>query len=240
MATGPNTSEPFYKVNKMEPATAYPRLNATSYFQSSDASPFCPPGPVSPLPFPLHRSTLLQTVHRCALLPPFPLSPRLSLSSRLLLAPPSCQLTEEKCNSASEADACSRVSSSLSVEIRDRPLDQPMYVGRRHLPPVPSRAIDRFILSNERINIDDFYQPPSDVRTVSLPPPDNLQIIRILGVRLPASELITRAKLAASFTRQLRIKFRDIRRKPDTLSTIHDRQIDTRIPIIPGSQHARI
>lgn len=31
----PNTSEPFYKVNKMEAATAYPRLNATSYFESS-------------------------------------------------------------------------------------------------------------------------------------------------------------------------------------------------------------
>lgn len=65
VTSGPNTSEPFYKVNKMETATAYPRLNATSYFQSSNVSPFCRPGPVSPLAFPFHQATLLQTLHRC-------------------------------------------------------------------------------------------------------------------------------------------------------------------------------
>lgn len=38
----PNTSEPFYKVNKMEAATAYPRLNATSYFESSSNASLSP------------------------------------------------------------------------------------------------------------------------------------------------------------------------------------------------------
>jgi len=40
VTTKPNTSEPFYKVNTMEPAKVYPRLNATSYFYSSNPSPF--------------------------------------------------------------------------------------------------------------------------------------------------------------------------------------------------------
>lgn len=42
IATKPNTSEPFYKVNTMEPAKVYPRLNATSYFHSSNPSRFDP------------------------------------------------------------------------------------------------------------------------------------------------------------------------------------------------------
>ena len=157
MATGPNTSEPFYKVNKMEPATAYPRLNATSYFQSSDASPFCPPGPVSPLPFPLHRSTLLQTVHRCALLPPLP-----TLSPSLALLPAAARSTELPTDrrEIQFRERGRRVLARIFLAFggNSRPTTRPtMYVGRRHFPPVPSRRIDRFILSNERINIDDFY-----------------------------------------------------------------------------------
>lgn len=42
IATKPNTSEPFYKVNTMEPTKVYPRLNATSYFHSSNPSRFDP------------------------------------------------------------------------------------------------------------------------------------------------------------------------------------------------------
>lgn len=42
VARKPNTSEPFYKVNTMEPAKVYSRLNATSYFHLSNPSSFDP------------------------------------------------------------------------------------------------------------------------------------------------------------------------------------------------------
>ena len=111
MATEPNTSKPFYKVNKMEPATAYPRLNATSYFYSSNVSSFCLSGPVSLLPFPLQWSTLLQTVHRChyhLFLPSHP-------PHRVVL-PGSCstKLRTDKRNAISRAkESCIRTYSSV-------------------------------------------------------------------------------------------------------------------------------
>lgn len=70
----PNTSEPFYKVNKMEAATAYPRLNATSYFESSSNASLL----VSPLAVSLPSSSaLLQTGCTDVIAPSLPALPRL-------------------------------------------------------------------------------------------------------------------------------------------------------------------
>lgn len=70
----PNTSEPFYKVNKMEAATAYPRLNATSYFESSSNASLL----VSPLAVSLPSSSApLQTGCTDVIAPSLPALPRL-------------------------------------------------------------------------------------------------------------------------------------------------------------------
>ena len=160
-------------------------------------------GRVSPSPFPLHRSTLLQTVHRCALLP-LALLPTAARSTDLPTDRREMQFREPG----------RRVLARGLPPFRwkfasERPLDR-MYVGRRHLPLAtsPKGGEGR---SNERTNID-----LASRRLLLAPPLRETFHRRLFGF----VGLVNHEGNRAASPRQLRIKFRDIRRKLDTLSTI--------------------